>query len=93
MIFSKRISEIAEQFDAITIKQQMKILAQKSVNSKLFYKEIIEEFERTLFQALLDKYDYNISMIALHVKLHRNTVMKKMKKLKIKDKRSKHKEN
>lgn len=89
---SKKISEIAEQFDAITIKQQMKILAHKAVNSRLFYKEIMEEFERTLFQSLLDKYDSNLCKISLQIKLHRNTIAKKLKRLKIREKKVKSKE-
>ena len=86
---TKKLSEIAEQFEAITIKKQMKIVAVKAVESKLFFKEIMEEFERTLFQAFLDKYDYNLSRMSLNVKLHRNSINKKMKKLKIKEKKLK----
>jgi len=61
-------AEIAEQFEAITIKRQMKIIAAKAVNSKLYYKEIIEEFERTLLQTLLEKYDFNVSRISPNIK-------------------------
>lgn len=88
----KKIAELAEQFDALTIKNQMRILAGKAVNSRyLFYKEITEEFERTLLQCLLEKYDGNLLKISASVKLHRNTIAKKMKKLKIKGKRAKNK--
>jgi DNA-binding NtrC family response regulator len=87
---TKKITEIAEQFDALTIKNQMKILAGKAVNSRyLFYKEITEEFEKTLMQALLEKYDYNVLKMSLSIKLHRNSIAKKMKKMKIKDKKIK----
>ena len=87
---SKRISELAEQFEALTIKNQMKILAGKAVNSRyLFYKEITEEFERTLMQALLEKYDHNVLKMSTSVKLHRNTIAKKMKKLKIRERKLK----
>ncbi|MBN2345584.1 MAG: hypothetical protein JXO51_04275 [Candidatus Aminicenantes bacterium] len=87
---AKKIAEIAEQFDALTIKNQMRILAGKAVNSRyLFYKEITEEFERTLLQALLEKYDHNLLKMSTSVKLHRNTIAKKMKKLKIKGKKAK----
>jgi DNA-binding NtrC family response regulator len=89
---TKKISEIAEQFEALTIKNQMKILADKAVNSRyLFYKEITEEFEKTLMQALLEKYDYNVLKMSLSIKLHRNSIAKKMKKMKIKDKKVKNK--
>ena len=88
-MINKKIAEIAEQFEAITIKRQMKIIAAKAVNSKLYYKEIIEEFERTLLQTLLEKYDFNVSRISPNIKLHRNSITKKMKKLKIKEKRTK----
>ena len=89
---TKKIAEIAEQFEALTIKNQMKILAGKAVNSRyLFYKEIIEEFEKTLMQALLEKYDYNVLKMSLSIKLHRNSIAKKMKKMKIKDKKVKNK--
>jgi DNA-binding NtrC family response regulator len=89
---TKKIAEIAEQFEALTIKNQMKILAGKAVNSRyLFYKEITEEFEKTLMQALLEKYDYNVLKMSLSIKLHRNSIAKKMKKLKIKDKKVKSK--
>jgi DNA-binding NtrC family response regulator len=88
----KKITEIAEQFEALTIKNQMKILAGKAVNSRyLFYKEITEEFEKTLMQALLEKYDYNVLKMSLSIKLHRNSIAKKMKKMKIKDKKVKNK--
>ena len=87
---TKKITEIAEQFEALTIKNQMKILAGKAVNSRyLFYKEIIEEFEKTLMQALLEKFDYNVLKMSLSIKLHRNSIAKKMKKMKIKDKKVK----
>lgn len=87
----KKIIELAELFEDLTIKKQMKILAYKSANSKLYYKEIMEEFEKTLLQAILDKYDYNLLKISLDIKLHRNTISKKMKKLKIKEKKRKQK--
>lgn len=89
---TKKIAEIAEQFEALTIKNQMKILAGKAINSRyLFYKEIIEEFEKTLMQALLEKYDYNVLKMSMSIKLHRNSIAKKMKKMKIKDKKVKNK--
>jgi len=89
---TKKITEIAEQFEALTIKNQMKILAGKAVNSRfLYYKEITEEFEKTLMQALLEKYDYNVLKMSLSIKLHRNSIAKKMKKMKIKDKKVKNK--
>lgn len=87
---AKRTSELAEQFEALTIKNQMRILAVKAVNSRyLFYREITEEFEKTMLQALLDKYDHNLLKMSASVKLHRNTIAKKMKKFKIKEKRAK----
>lgn len=87
---SKKITEIADQFEALTIKNQMRILAAKAVNSRyLFYREITEEFEKTLLQALLEKHDHNVLKMSASVKLHRNTIAKKMKKLKIKEKRLK----
>ena len=89
---TKKIAEIAEQFEALTIKNQMKILAGKAVNSRyLFYKEITEEFEKTLMQALLEKYDYNVLKMSMSIKLHRNSIAKKMKKMKIKEKKVKSK--
>ena len=87
----KKIIELAEQFEDLTIKKQMKILAYKATNSKLYFGEIKEEFEKTLLQALLEKYDYNILKMSLEIKLHRNTISKKMKKLKIKEKKRKSK--
>ena len=59
----------------------MKILAGKAVNSRyLFYKEITEEFEKTLLQALLEKHDHNVLKMSASVKLHRNTIAKKIEK-------------
>lgn len=87
---AKKTTELAEQFETLTIKNQMKILAGRAVNSRyLFYKEIIEEFERTLLQALLEKYDHNVLKMSASVKLHRNTIAKKMRKLKIKERKAK----
>lgn len=85
----KKIAELAEQFEDLTIKKQMKILAFKAANSRLFYKEIMDEFEKTLLQAILDKYDHNLLKISMDIKLHRNTIARKMKKLKIREKRRK----
>lgn len=85
----KKITELAESFDSLTIKKQMKILAHKAASSKLYFKEIMEEFEKTLLQEILEKYDYNKLNISLGIKLHRNTIAKKMKKLKIKEKKKK----
>jgi DNA-binding NtrC family response regulator len=69
----------------------MKVLAYKAANSKIFYKEILEEFEKTLLQAMLDKYDYNKLKMSLGIKVHRNTITGKMKKFKIKEKKRKSK--
>jgi len=85
----RRIAELAEQFSDLTIKRQMKILAYKAARSKLYYKEILEEFEKTLLQTILEKYDYNILRMSMDIKLHRNTISKKMKKMKIKVKKKK----
>jgi DNA-binding NtrC family response regulator len=85
----KKIIELAEQFEGLTIKKQMKILAYKAANSRLYFKEILEEFEKTLLQAILEKYDYNKLRMSMHVKLHRNTITQKMNKLKIKEKKRK----
>jgi DNA-binding NtrC family response regulator len=85
----KKIIELAEQFEDLTIKKQMKILAYKSAHSKLYFKEILEEFEKTLLQSILEKYDYNKLKMSLGIKLHRNTISKKMKKLKLKEKKRK----
>ena len=85
----KRILELTEQFEALTIKKMMKILAYKAADSKLYFKEIMDEFEKTLLQALLDKYDSNKLKMSMGVRLHRNTIAKKMEKLKIKEKKRK----
>jgi len=87
----KKTQELAEQFEDLTIKKQMKILAYKAANSKLYFKEILEEFEKTLLQAILEKYDHNKLKMSIGIKLHRNTITKKMKKLKIKEKKKKSK--
>jgi DNA-binding NtrC family response regulator len=85
----KKIIDIAEQFEDLTIKKMMKVLAYKAANSKLYFKEIMEEFEKTLLQALLDKYDHNKLKMSIGIHLHRNTIAKKMEKLKIKEKKRK----
>ncbi len=85
----RRIAELAEQFKDLTIKRQMKILAYKASHSKLYFKEILEEFEKTLLQAILEKYDYNLLKMSMDIKLHRNSIARKMGKLKIKDKKKK----
>ncbi len=87
----KRIIELAEQFEDLTIKKQMKLLAHKASKSKLYYKEILEEFEKTLLQAYLEKFDHNKLKMSLGIKLHRNTITKKMEKMKIKEKKRKSK--
>ena len=93
IMMDKKILELAEQFEDLTIKKQMKILARKAALSKLYYKEIMEEFEKTLLQAILEKHNYNISKVSLGIKLHRNTIAKKMQKLNIKEKKGKRKES
>jgi DNA-binding NtrC family response regulator len=85
----KKTIDLAEQFEGLTIKKEMKLLAYKASQSKLYFKEIIEEFEKTLLQAILEKYDYNISKMSLDIKLHRNTIAAKMRKLNIKEKKKK----
>lgn len=85
----KKILELAEQFDDLTIKKMMKVLAYKAANSRLYFKEIMEEFEKTLLQALLEKYDYNKLKMSIGIQLHRNTITKKLEKLKIKEKKRK----
>jgi len=83
----KKIVELAEQFKDLTIKKQMKILAHKAAHSKLYFKEILEEFEKTLLQSILEKHNYNKLRMSMDIKLHRNTIAKKMEKLKIKEKK------
>lgn len=85
----KKVMELAEKFEDLTIKKMMKILANKAVNSKLYYKEIMEEFEKTLLVALLEKYDFNKLKLSMGIKMHRNTIAKKIDKLKIKEKKKK----
>lgn len=85
----KKILELAEQFEDLTIKKMMKVLAYKAANSRLYFKEIMEEFEKTLLQALLEKYDYNKLKMSIGIQLHRNTITKKLEKLKIKEKKRK----
>ncbi len=90
MIKDKRILELVERFEDLTIKKQMKILAIKAAGSKsIFFKEILSEFEKTLLQAYLEKYDHNISKMSLGIKIHRNTIQKKMKMWNIKEKKRK----
>jgi len=88
-MIDRKILDQADQFDALTIKRQMKILAVNASKSRLFYKEVIEEFERTLLATVLEKNDYNLIKTSLELKLHRNTITQKMKKLKIKEKKQK----
>ncbi len=88
-MIDRKILDQVDQFEALTIKRQMRILAGKAAKSKLFYKEIIEEFERTLLTTVLEKNDFNMIRTALELKLHRNTISQKMKKLKIKEKKQK----
>ncbi len=85
----KKILELADQFESLTIKKQMKVLAFKASRSRLYYKEVMEEFEKTLLHAFLEKYDYNKLNMSLGIKMHRNTITQKMKKLKIKEKKRK----
>jgi len=85
----KRISELADQFNSLTIKKQMRILAYKASLSRLYYREIMEEFEKTLLQAILDKYNHNVTHMSLDVRLHRNTITAKMKKYGIRERKKK----
>ncbi len=90
MIKDKRILELVERFEDLTLKKQMKILALKAASSKsIFFKEILREFEKTLLQSYLEKYDHNISKMSLGIKIHRNTIQKKMKMWNIKEKKRK----
>lgn len=85
----RRIADLSEQFRDLTIKKQMKVLAHKAAHSKLYFKEILEEFEKTLLQAILEKYDYNLLKMSMDIKLHRNTIARKISKLKIRGKKKK----
>jgi len=90
MIKDKKILELVEKFEDLTLKRQMKVLSYKAANSRsIFFKEILLEFEKTLLQSYLEKYDHNISKMSLGIKIHRNTIQKKMKKLNIKEKKRK----
>jgi DNA-binding NtrC family response regulator len=89
MTTTKKFADVVESFEALTIKKQMKIIAARAALSKLFYKEVMEEFERTLLQAFLDKHRFNVLKMSTEIKLHRNSISKKMKKLKIREKAGK----
>jgi len=86
---SKKIIELSEKFESLTIKKQMKILSHKAANEKLKlgFKEIVEEFEKTLLLAMLERYNYNISKVGIKSNMHRNSIMNKMKKYGIKEKK------
>ncbi len=86
---SKKIIELSEKFESLTIKKQMKILSYKAANEKLKlgFKEIVEEFEKTLLLAMLERYNYNISKVGIKSNMHRNSIMNKMKKYGIKEKK------
>jgi len=88
-MIDRKILDQVDQFEALTIKRQMKVLAEKASKSKLYYKEIVEEFERTLLTTVLEKNEFNMIRTSLELKLHRNTISQKMKKLKIKEKKQK----
>jgi len=76
----RKLLELAEHFAALTIKKQMNIVAHKAARSRVYFKETLDEFEKTLLQALLERYDYNVTRVALNVKMHRNTITQKMKR-------------
>ncbi len=88
-MMDKKIAELVEQYEDLTIKKMMKILAYKAADSKLYFNEVMDEFEKTLLQALLEKYDYNKLKMSMGIKVHRNTIAKKIEKLKIKEKKKK----
>jgi len=86
----KKIIELADKFDDLTLNKKMKILSYHIANQRhIYYKEIMDEFEKNLITALLKKHDYNITRVSARIKLHRNTISKKMQKLNIKEKRQK----
>lgn len=89
MTTTRKFADIVDSFEALTIKKQMKIVAARAASSKLFYREVMEEFERTLLQALLEKNKFNLLKMSAEIKLHRNSIAKKMKKLKIREKTGK----
>jgi len=88
----KKNPPLSAQFEALTIKKQMKILAAKAASSKLYYREIIDEFEKTLLHAFLERHDHNVLQMSMQVKLHRNTIALKMKKHRIREKEKKARE-
>jgi len=90
-MIKKKLTELSEHFEDLTIKKQMKILAYRAAKSKLFFKEIMEEFEKTLLIAVMERNDYNMLKVAMDIKLHRNTIAQKMEKLKIREKKKKKK--
>ena len=65
----KQIAELAERFETLTIKKQMKVLAEKASRSRLYYTEIVEEFEKTLLQAMLERNNFNITKLSMKIKL------------------------
>ncbi len=86
----KKIIELADKFDDLTLNKKMKILSYHIANQKhIYYKEIMDEFEKNLITALLKKHDYNVTRVSARIKLHRNTIKKKIQKLNIKEKRQK----
>lgn len=76
----RKMLDLAEHFSALTIKKQMHVVAHKAARSGIYFKETLEEFEKTLLQALLERYDYNVTRVAIKVKMHRNTITQKMKR-------------
>lgn len=76
----RKMLDLAEHFSALTIKKQMHVVAHKAARSGIYFKETLEEFEKTLLQALLERYDYNVTRVAVKVKMHRNTITQKMKR-------------
>jgi len=80
----KKISDLTKQFESLTLKDQIHVLARNAFHSHLHLAEIVDEVEKTYLQLVLQENDFNLARAALFLNLHRNTIRQKIKKFNLK---------
>jgi len=77
----KKLKNIKEK----DLKRQLEEIARFAIDNNISLKELIEEIEKSIIETALKKTNYNKKKAAELIKIHRNTIRRKIKKLNIKE--------
>lgn len=78
---------MAKEFKALSIREKMEIIAKEMIESNIYLREALSEFEKVFIEIALKMQNWNKFKASKMLGIHRNTLAGKMNSLKIKTKK------